>query len=130
MFRTRSPSMPDELHLYSISHLAELIRAKRVSPVELADHFLARIERLDGSLHSFITATPELARRQAYRVEAEIMRGEYKGLLHGIPFGLKDIYNTAGVRTTALSRMLADNVPSTDSTVTQKLYSAGAILLG
>jgi aspartyl-tRNA(Asn)/glutamyl-tRNA(Gln) amidotransferase subunit A len=119
-----------ELHFLTIAQLSELIAAKQLSPVELTERFLARIDLLDDRLHSFITVTAEGALRQAKEAEAEIMAGRSRGRMHGIPFALKDIYNTAGIRTTASSRLLINNVPTYNATVTSRLYDAGAILLG
>jgi len=82
------------------------------------------------SLNCFITLTAESALQQAALAEQEIQAGDYRGLLHGIPLALKDLYDTAGVRTTAGSRVFADNVPETDAYTVQKLKSAGAVLLG
>lgn len=122
--------MTSELHLLTLSQLSQLIAAKRLSPVEVTEHFLGRIEALDGQVNSFITVTADLARQQASNAEAEIMAGRLRGRLHGIPFALKDIYNTAGIRTTAASRLLVDNVPTTDAAVTKRLYDSGGVLLG
>lgn len=122
--------MDDGLHSLTVSQLSELIGTKRLSPIEVTEHFLARIDALDDQLNSFITVTATLARRQAKDAEAEIMAGRRRGPMHGIPFALKDIYNTAGIRTTAQSRLLIDNVPTSDATVTRHLYDAGAILVG
>ena len=92
--------------------------------------FLQRIERYDSQLNSFITVTPELARAQAKQAETEIRAGHYKGPLHGIPWGVKDIYDTKGIRTTWGSPIYKDRVPDRDSTVVARLHSAGAVLLG
>lgn len=121
---------PDDLCLAPIQTLATHLERRSISPVDLTDTYLARIERLDGTLHSYLTVTAEQARAEAHRAELEITRGSYRGLLHGIPIGLKDLFDTAGIRTTAGSRVLADRVPTQDSTVTSRLRAAGAILLG
>src|SRR6185312_2848113 len=94
------------------------------------EEVLARIERLNPLLNAFITVTGDLAREQARRAEAEIRQGRYRGPLHGIPISLKDLYDSAGIRTTAGSRILADRVPTTDATVTRRLAEAGAVLVG
>ena len=114
----------------TISEAAELLRHQELSPVELTQAFLQRIEATDGELHSFITVLKDQALADARTAEAEILRGEYKGPLHGIPFALKDLYDTAGVRTTSGSRVDIDRVPTEDATTTARLKAAGAILLG
>jgi aspartyl-tRNA(Asn)/glutamyl-tRNA(Gln) amidotransferase subunit A len=122
--------MADELHFMTIAHAAELIRARRLSPVELAQAHLKRITELDPQLNAFVTVTADVALEQARRAEQEIARGNYRGPLHGIPFGLKDIYNTRGILTTGGSRVGSDNVPGEDATTVRKLHAAGAVLLG
>jgi aspartyl-tRNA(Asn)/glutamyl-tRNA(Gln) amidotransferase subunit A len=114
----------------NISEASELLRRKEVSPVELANACLDRIERLNPVLNAFITVTHESARAQARVAEDEIQRGEWRGLLHGIPIGLKDLIDTAGVRTTCGSALFADRVPTEDAFVVQRLKRAGAVLLG
>lgn len=122
--------MHDELPFKTIAALAALMRTREVSPVEVTEAFLRRIESLDNQLDAFITVTAELARRQARAAETEIVGGNYRGPLHGIPFGLKDIYDTQGILTSAHSKICIDNVPREDATATRKLYEAGAVLLG
>jgi aspartyl-tRNA(Asn)/glutamyl-tRNA(Gln) amidotransferase subunit A len=122
--------MAADLHFLTIAEAAELIAARKLSPVELVDAFLTRIAALDDQLNSFVTVTAERARQDAKRAEAEIMASGPRGPLHGIPYGLKDIFDVAGVRTTAQSRLLADNVPAEDSACAARLEAAGAILLG
>ena len=114
----------------TITEAAELLRQQELSPAELTQAFLRRIEATDGELHSFITVLNDQALADARTAEAEILRGEYKGPLHGIPFALKDLYDTAGVRTTSGSRVDIDRVPTEDATTTARLKAAGAILLG
>jgi aspartyl-tRNA(Asn)/glutamyl-tRNA(Gln) amidotransferase subunit A len=114
----------------SIAAAARLIRDGTLSPVDLTDWCLDRIARLDGALHSFVTVLAAPARDQAVTAEAEIKAGGWRGPLHGIPIGLKDVFETKGVRTTGQSRSLANYIPTTDSTVAQRLAAAGAILLG
>ena len=101
-----------------------------MSPVELVEEALARIEQLNPKMNAFITVTAERARREAKIVEREIARGRVRGPLYGIPITLKDNYATKGVRTTAGSKILAENVPAADSMVAARLAKAGAILLG
>jgi aspartyl-tRNA(Asn)/glutamyl-tRNA(Gln) amidotransferase subunit A len=119
-----------DLHDLSLAELSRLIASRTLSPVELVEALIARVERLDGQTHAFITPTFDLARRQARQAEAEIAAGRSRGPLHGIPFGLKDIYDTAGILTSAHSRVFIDRVPVDDATATAKLYEAGAVLLG
>jgi aspartyl-tRNA(Asn)/glutamyl-tRNA(Gln) amidotransferase subunit A len=114
----------------SISEAAHLISTKQLSPVELTCTFLTRIEALNNHLHAFLLVTPELAITAAQKAEAEIMRGDYRGALHGIPVGVKDVFDTAGIPTTAQSRLLQTRIPSQDATVVRRLSEAGAILLG
>jgi len=114
----------------TIAEAARQIERKALSPVELTAACSARIEQLQPVLHAFITPTLELAAEQARVAEREIARGAYRGPLHGIPIGLKDIYETAGIRTTAHSQQLIDNVPTTDATVVRKLAGAGTVLMG
>ena len=114
----------------TINEAAELLQGQQLSPVELTQAFLQRIEATDGALHSFITVLKDQALADARTAEAEILRGEYKGPLHGIPFALKDLYDTAGVRTTSGSRVDIDRVPTEDATTTARLKAAGGILLG
>jgi aspartyl-tRNA(Asn)/glutamyl-tRNA(Gln) amidotransferase subunit A len=119
-----------DLHDLSIAELSRLITSRSISPVELVDALIRRIEQYDGQIRAFITPTFDLARRQARQAEAEIAAGRWRGPLHGIPFGLKDIYDTAGIVTSAHSRVFIDRVPAEDATATAKLYEAGALLLG
>jgi aspartyl-tRNA(Asn)/glutamyl-tRNA(Gln) amidotransferase subunit A len=114
----------------SISEAAELLRQKKISPVDLATACLDRIERLNPVLNAFITVTHESAMAQARVAEDEIQRGHWRGPLHGIPIGLKDLIDTAGVRTTCGSALFADRVPTEDAEVAQRLKRAGAVLLG
>src|SRR2546427_3554265 len=122
--------MADELHFSTVAQLAERIRTRKLSPVELVHAYLERIAALDPQLNAFITVTADLALQQARVAEQEIAKGRYRGPLHGIPFGLKDIYNTRGIPTSGHSKVCADNVPAVDAAATRKLYDAGAVLLG
>lgn len=114
----------------TIAEASALIAAKKLSPVELTQHCLDRVAKLDGTLHSFIHLTGEQALATARAAEAAIMRGEHKGVLHGIPIGLKDIFNTKGIPTTAHSRQLQNNIPQEDATSVRLLAEAGTVLLG
>ncbi|WP_207792079.1 amidase [Siccirubricoccus phaeus] len=119
-----------ELHYLTIAEAAELIAARKLSPVELTEAFLARIEALDPQLNAYLTVTADLALKQARAAEAEIAAGRYRGPLHGIPYAVKDIYCTAGIRTTGHSRSAQDFVPKEDAATVAKLAEAGAVLLG
>ena len=122
--------MADAKHFLTIVEAADLIAARKLSPVELTETCLARIAALDGQLDSFVTVTSERARRDAKKAEAEIIASGPRGPLHGIPYSLKDIFDVASVPTTAQSRLLASNVPLEDSVSVARLEGAGAILLG
>ena len=119
-----------ELHYMSAWELSGLIRNRDVSPVEVVEACLARIEETEPTLNSFITLMPETARSAARRAEEEIGRGNYRGPLHGVPVGLKDLFNTAGVKTTSGTRIYDNYVPDEDCTVATRFGRAGAILLG
>jgi aspartyl-tRNA(Asn)/glutamyl-tRNA(Gln) amidotransferase subunit A len=119
-----------DLHWLTIADAARLIERRQLSPVELTEALIARIETLDPQLNAFLLPTPEKAHEQARAAEHEIMAGRYRGPLHGIPFGLKDIYATAGIRTTSQSKICENLVPTEDATTVAKLYQAGAVLLG
>ncbi len=119
-----------ELHFLTIHEAGQLIRDRELSPVELTRACLERIEQTDDRLHSFILLTADDALRDARIAEAEVLSGNYRGQMHGIPFALKDLYDTAGVRTTSGSRVDIDRVPNEDATTTARLKAAGGILLG
>jgi aspartyl-tRNA(Asn)/glutamyl-tRNA(Gln) amidotransferase subunit A len=119
-----------ELIDLSIHDASELVRQKKVSPVELTNACLAQIEKLNPALNAFITVTPESAVAEARAAEAEIQRGKWRGPLHGVPIALKDLFDTAGVRTTAGSGVFKDRVPAEDAEVVRRLKAAGAVLLG
>lgn len=123
-----------DLPFASIEQLAPLIQKKKISPVELTKFILGRIERLNPKLNAYITVTADLALKQARNAETEIAasrsRAKYRGPLHGIPISLKDNICTAGIRTTAGSKILANFIPQEDATVVKLLRQAGAIILG
>ena len=119
-----------ELAVPAIHEASALIKARQLSPVELVEACLARIETLDPKLNAFITVLAEEARRSAKDAETEIGAGRYRGPLHGIPIALKDNIVTKGIRTTAGSKVLADWIPDYESTVAARLRRAGAVLLG
>ena len=123
-----SPST--DLAFMTIAEVARRIEKKELSPVELTTALIRRAEALDPQLDAFLLPTPERALDQARAAEREIAAGRYRGAMHGIPFGLKDIYATAGIRTTGHSRTCIDTVPDFDATTVAKLYKAGAVLMG
>jgi aspartyl-tRNA(Asn)/glutamyl-tRNA(Gln) amidotransferase subunit A len=114
----------------SIAEAGKLIAAKKLSPVELTRICLDRVKKLDPTLHSFLMVTEDRAMGDAKAAEGRQMAGTLKGPLDGIPIGHKDIYNTAGIRTTAHSKLLEHNVPTEDSVVVAKWADAGVILMG
>ena len=120
----------DDLCFSAISEVAELVESGRLSPVELTRAHLERIEATEPALNSFITLLAEGALDQAAAAEREIAGGTYRGPLHGIPIGLKDLYYTKGIRTTVGSRILRDFVPDYDAAVVERFNDAGAVLLG
>ena len=120
-----------ELTRLTLSEAIHLIRHKRLSPLELTQAYLERIERLNPSLNCFITITPELALEQARRAEQALVKsGAEFGSLQGIPMALKDLFDTAGILTTAGSSFFAQRVPDQDAEVVTRIRQAGAILLG
>ncbi|MCC6534665.1 MAG: amidase [Burkholderiales bacterium] len=122
--------MASDLCSLSIAEASRLLRSRKLSPVELSAAYLRRIETLQPQLDAFITITADLARTQARRAERAIAAGDYRGAMHGIPIGLKDIYDTKGILTSGGSKLLIDRRPAQDATCTRKLYEAGAVLLG
>jgi aspartyl-tRNA(Asn)/glutamyl-tRNA(Gln) amidotransferase subunit A len=119
-----------DLPALTIARIAHLIRAGELSPVDLTEAYLSRIERLDPLIGAYITMTAERARADASRAAAELADGRDRGPLHGVPIALKDLFDTAGLRTTGGAKFMADRVPERDSTVARKLAEAGAVLLG
>lgn len=120
----------NQLTLLELAEASQAVQKKEVSPVELTEACLKEIERRNPELNAFITVTAESALAEARKAEAEIARGEWKGPLHGIPLAVKDLAETAGVRTTAASAVLKNNVPAADAEVIRRLKAAGAVLLG
>jgi aspartyl-tRNA(Asn)/glutamyl-tRNA(Gln) amidotransferase subunit A len=114
----------------TIHELAPLIERREVSPVELTEEALERIERLDPRLHAFITVRGEQAMAVAREAEAEIARGEYRGPLHGVPVGIKDNIAVAGLPATNGSALMTDHVPDYDATTVERLRAGGAIVVG
>ena len=116
--------------MLTLAGTAEAIRNHKLSPVELTRACLDRIERLNPSLNAFITVTADQALDSAHQAESEITAGDYRGPLHGIPIGLKDLFDTAGVRTTAASNQYRDRIPAHDAEVVRRLKKAGAVIVG
>jgi len=122
--------MSDGLAFLTIAEASRLIEQKKLSPVELTTELIRRTQGIDPQLNTYLLLTAERALDQARQAEREIAAGNYRGPMHGVPFGLKDIYSTAGIRTTGHSRICLDTVPTTDATTVKKLYEAGAVLTG
>ncbi|MFC4455370.1 amidase [Deinococcus sonorensis] len=118
------------LHFASIADIGALYRSRALSPVELTRSCLERIAALDTTLNAFITVTAEQALRQARQAEDDLHAGVDRGPLHGIPVALKDLVETAGIRTTCASRILRDHVPPRDAALVRRLSAAGAVTLG
>lgn len=114
----------------SIAEASEQVRLRNISPVDLTRECLQAIEQHNPSLNAFITVTDDSAFREAERAESEIRSGHWRGPLHGIPIGLKDLIDTAGVRTTAASAIFRDRIPSEDADIVSKLKTAGAVFIG
>lgn len=119
----------EDLAFASVAELGALVRARRVTSTQLTDMYLARIKRLDPSLHAVITLTEERARAQALAADQEIARGRYRGPLHGIPWGAKDLLAVRGYKTTWGAGPYREQVIDADATVVQRLDAAGAVLL-
>jgi aspartyl-tRNA(Asn)/glutamyl-tRNA(Gln) amidotransferase subunit A len=114
----------------TIAEASALLKARQLSPVEYVEALITRTETFDQQLHAYITPTFDQARRQAKQAEREITAGTYRGPMHGIPFALKDIYDTEGVLTSGHSKVCLNRLPKADATTTGRLYEAGAILMG
>jgi len=120
----------NDLCFLTIGEASGLIKDKKLSPVDLTKAYLDRIEAIDGKVKSYVTPLPESALQEARVAEADIQKGNYHGPLHGVPIGLKDLYDTKGVRTTGQSKVFEHRVPEEDATVVTKLEEAGTVLLG
>jgi aspartyl-tRNA(Asn)/glutamyl-tRNA(Gln) amidotransferase subunit A len=119
-----------DLHFLTIAEASGLIADRKLSPVELTEAYLARIAALDNQLDTFVTRTADCARAEAKTAEAEIVANGPRGPLHAIPYCLKDIFDTKEVRTTTMSKLLAENIPTRDSFCGEKLIEAGGVMLG
>ena len=122
--------MTDDFSYVSLTEMSGLIAAREVSPVEVTEALLARIAALEPRLHSYVRVTAERAIEDARRAEAEIVRGQARGPLHGVPIALKDLVDTRGIATEAGTKVMAGRVPEEDATVAARLAEAGTVLLG
>jgi aspartyl-tRNA(Asn)/glutamyl-tRNA(Gln) amidotransferase subunit A len=127
---SKDVNMSTSPYYASIAEVSALIKTGELSPVELTEICLERIERLNPQLNAFITILAEDARTQAKQADQEIRAGNWRGTLHGIPIGIKDFYDTAGVRTTAAFEHFKDRVPTQDAAAVTALKRAGAIIIG
>ncbi|WP_375417788.1 amidase [uncultured Hymenobacter sp.] len=123
------PTSRDELAFYTVRQLGELLRTRQITSLELTDFFLARLKKYDPQLHCVITLTEDLARQQARQADAEIKAGKYRGPLHGIPFGVKDLFSAKGYKTTWGSVPYKEQILDEDAAVVERLRAAGAVLL-
>lgn len=130
MTSTRADAEHQTLADLSIAKAAHLIRERIISPVELTRVCLGRIDSLNGTLNAFITLLHDSAMEQAHEAEREIGQGNWRGPLHGIPIALKDLIDTASIRTTAASALFENRIPSEDAEVVRRLKQAGAVLVG
>ncbi|MEE9149361.1 MAG: amidase, partial [Candidatus Tectomicrobia bacterium] len=121
--------MAEQFHL-GVAEISTQIKNRHLSPVELAESLLARIDNLDPALQAWVTLDREDIIATAQQRERELEQSAWRGPVHGVPVGLKDIFYTAGMKTTACSRIYADFVPSYDATAVTRLKEAGAIILG
>ncbi|HCR30779.1 MAG TPA: amidase [Opitutae bacterium] len=124
------PSSEDDIAFAPATHLAHWIKSKQISSRELTDLYLDRIVKFDTKLQAFTTLAPELARKQADAADKEIVEGNYRGPLHGLPYGLKDLFDTAGIRTTWGASVYQDRVPASNAHIVDRLAEAGAVLIG
>src|SRR5262245_63890068 len=121
---------PQTRALQSLTDVSELFRSRPISPVELVARCLERIERLQPKLNAFITVAADSARQAANAAAREIQQGRWKGPLHGVPVGVKDFYDTAGLRTTAAFEHFKDRIPKKNAGGVEKLKNAGAVVIG
>jgi Asp-tRNA(Asn)/Glu-tRNA(Gln) amidotransferase A subunit family amidase len=123
------PTSDEDIAYAPVTALSEWLRTRKISSVRLTELYLARLEKFNPKLECVITLTPELARAQAKAADAEIAQGKWRGPLHGVPWGVKDLLDTAGIRTTWGAEPFKNRVPATDGTVVARLHAAGAVLL-
>ncbi|MGD9898310.1 MAG: amidase [Calditrichaceae bacterium] len=126
---TKAPESSDELAFYSIGQLAEMIRTKKITSLELTQMYLDRLKKYDPKLECVITLTEDLALEQARRADSEIASGKYRGPLHGIPYGAKDLLAVKGYKTTWGATPYKDQIIDENAAVIQKLDAAGAVLV-
>ena len=127
--KVKLPANRDELAFYTVRQLGELLRTRQVTSEELTRFFLARLRKYDPQLHCVITLTEDLALQQARQADQEIRAGKYRGLLHGIPYGAKDLYSAKGYKTTWGAVPYKDQTLDEDAAVVERLRAAGAVLL-
>ncbi len=120
----------EDLTTKPLCYLADLLKKREVSPVELVDLYFNRIEKTNDTLHAYITVARKTARQAAKEAEIQIQNGDYQGRLHGIPYACKDLFLTKGIQTTGGSRVLKDWIPDSTAAVVSRLSAAGGILLG
>src|SRR5260370_23123925 len=120
----------NELLSFDVAALSQKLRAREVSPVEVTDAYLARIEEVDEKLNAYITVTADVAREAAKRAESEITGGNWRGPVHGVPVALKYLCSTKGIATTGGSKALKEFVPDYDCTLSNRLSAPGAVLPG
>ncbi len=123
-------ALSEDVLFSGVAALSRRLHSRELSPVALAEAYLARIEALAPRLGCFVTVTPERALADARAAEAELAAGRWRGPLHGVPYGLKDLVDTKGIRTTFGAAPFADRIPERDATVARRLSEAGAVLLG
>ena len=119
-----------EMDHFKIFELSQRLRRREISLIEITRECLARIEKRDSALNAFITVMSESALEEARAADVALARGEWRGPLHGIPVALKDLIDTAGVKTTAASALYKDRAPGADAEVVRRLRAAGAVILG
>lgn len=119
-----------DVNQLSLTQLSENIRTRQISPVEVVEDSLSRLADVEPAITAFVTVTADIARKAAQTAEDEIVAGNYRGPLHGIPLAVKDLYDTRGVATTSSSAQRATYVPDTDAVTVSKLFDAGMILIG
>ena len=129
-FNRPIPTSEEDIAFAPAAHLAHWIKSKQISSRELTDLYLDRIEKYDTNLQAFITVTPDLAREQAETADDELAEGKYRGPLHGLPYGLKDLFDTSGIATTWGASVYQDRIPSSNAHIVARLKEAGAVLLG
>jgi aspartyl-tRNA(Asn)/glutamyl-tRNA(Gln) amidotransferase subunit A len=122
--------MDSQIYYLGVAEMSKLIASRQLSPVELLETFLHRIETIDKDINSYLLVTRDEALKQARYMEAELSAGRTRGPLHGIPYALKDAYATAGIPTTGNSKLFKNNVPGEDASIVRKLNDAGGVLLG